>query len=273
MSTVATKRYTLKDIPTSGIDFIVGRLHVGTPDAEIVADMEKRAKDWPAGARKLGIKYALDRHHKNQGVYSSVMGGSSRRGRAGGGRAHLLHTFRSLPVGTVFHFASEKGVYSKAASGKLAWQGAHGPWIKTGARKYRSSIESSTEYTVGKVSVKVDYPANREVVAGRAGGAGAGPKYLSKKIAEVRHAKQPMPQLTRDGYSKRSGSPTATMIRLEGEKVWRRVYVWQFSNASTAFVRVNGQPFIVTDLDRHFSSRGAAKPRGKAGHCGCEKSK
>ena len=34
------------------------------------------------------------------------------------------------------------------------------------------------------------------------------------------------------------------MLRLEGEKRWRRLMCWQFSNAGTCFVRVKGQPFV-----------------------------
>jgi hypothetical protein len=39
------------------------------------------------------------------------------------------------------------------------------------------------------------------------------------------------------------------MIRLEGEHCWRRLMVWQFSNAGTLFVRIKGQPFVVNEYD------------------------
>jgi len=45
------------------------------------------------------------------------------------------------------------------------------------------------------------------------------PKYLTTKIAE---SKRTLNHIPRYG-----------MIRLEGEKVWRRVMVWQFSNSGT----------------------------------------
>ena len=69
--------------------------------------------------------------------------------------------------------------------------------------------------------------------------------YLTTPIAERRQVEAPRYGMTREGYTKRSGAPTSTMIRLEGEKRWRRVMVWQFSNAGTCFVRVRGQNLIV----------------------------
>lgn len=35
------------------------------------------------------------------------------------------------------------------------------------------------------------------------------------------------------------------MIRLEGEKRWRRLMVWQFSNIGTLFVHIDGKPHVV----------------------------
>jgi len=75
------------------------------------------------------------------------------------------------------------------------------------------------------------------------------PDYLSKKIVDAKCGPAPRYGMTRDGYTKRSGAPTGTMVKLEGEKRWRRVMVWQFSNAGTAFVRVKGKPYIVRDTD------------------------
>lgn len=74
------------------------------------------------------------------------------------------------------------------------------------------------------------------------------PAYLTTPIAEVKidpPCQAPLPRLTRDGYTVRAGSPTLTRIRLEGEKRWRRLMVWQFSNAGTCFVRIKGQSLIV----------------------------
>lgn len=71
------------------------------------------------------------------------------------------------------------------------------------------------------------------------------PVYLTAKIVESKVTGSPRYGLTRDGYSVRSGAPSVFLIRLLGEKRFRRVMVWQFSNAGTAFVRINGIPHIV----------------------------
>lgn len=74
-------------------------------------------------------------------------------------------------------------------------------------------------------------------------------KYLETTIAEK---KQEPPKsnwgMAADGYTKRSGAPTSYMIRLTGEKRWRRLMVWQFSNCGTLFVKIKGEPLIVRDL-------------------------
>lgn len=75
-------------------------------------------------------------------------------------------------------------------------------------------------------------------------------RYLRRgMIADHRRTSQPRPRLTADGYTSREGSPTGLEIRIQGCKRWRRVYVWQFSNAGTAFVRVGGRPAIVREAD------------------------
>lgn len=65
------------------------------------------------------------------------------------------------------------------------------------------------------------------------------------KVVELKRAGDPRPRMTRDGYTKRAGSPTAMVVRLDGETRWRRVYVWCFSNAGTHFVRVKGECLII----------------------------
>lgn len=73
-----------------------------------------------------------------------------------------------------------------------------------------------------------------------------GPKYLTAKIAESKRSDTiPNYGRTRDGYTTRSGAPTSLLIRLEGEKRWRRVMVWQTSNMGTCFVRHGGENLIV----------------------------
>ena len=74
-------------------------------------------------------------------------------------------------------------------------------------------------------------------------------QYLTTKIVEAIDA--PIDHrryMTCLGYTKRSGAPTSTMIRLDGEKRWRRVMCWCFSNAGTCFVRVKGACLIVRDI-------------------------
>src|SRR5271170_5626076 len=72
--------------------------------------------------------------------------------------------------------------------------------------------------------------------------------YLTTPIVEVRNDPPTRGSgLTRDGYTKRSGAPTARMIRLQNEKRWRRLMVWQFSNLGTLFVRIDGKPQVVRE--------------------------
>ena len=72
--------------------------------------------------------------------------------------------------------------------------------------------------------------------------------YLTTPIVEVRNDPPPRGSgLTRDGYTKRSGAPTARMIRLQGEKRWRRLMVWHFSNLGTMFVNIGGKPHVVRE--------------------------
>ena len=50
-----------------------------------------------------------------------------------------------------------------------------------------------------------------------------------------------------DGFTVRSGAPTSWLIRLDGEARWRRLMIWQFSNAGTLFVRIKGRALIVRE--------------------------
>jgi hypothetical protein len=73
-------------------------------------------------------------------------------------------------------------------------------------------------------------------------------KYLQTQIEEVKTTETPRWGMTASGYTKQSGAPTSKMIRLAGEKRWRRLMCWQFSNAGTCFVKVNGENLIVINL-------------------------
>ena len=75
-------------------------------------------------------------------------------------------------------------------------------------------------------------------------------EYLETKIAESkRDYPTPGTGMAADGYTKRSGAPSSLMIRLDGEKRWRRLMIWQFSNAGTCFVRINGKCLVVPNHD------------------------
>ena len=72
--------------------------------------------------------------------------------------------------------------------------------------------------------------------------------YLTTPIVEMRIDPPPRGSgMTREGYTKRSGAPTERMIRLQGEKRWRRLMVWQFSNTGTLFVKIEGKPHVVRE--------------------------
>lgn len=73
--------------------------------------------------------------------------------------------------------------------------------------------------------------------------------YLSTKIVEVKRTTTPRYGLCRDGYTLQSGAPTGVMIRLEGEKRWRRLMCWCISNTETLFLRIKKEHFIVRDSD------------------------
>ena len=72
--------------------------------------------------------------------------------------------------------------------------------------------------------------------------------HLTTPIVEVRHDPPPRGSgMTREGYTKRSGAPTSRMVRLQGEKRWRRLMIWQFSNLGTLFVNLDGKPHVVRE--------------------------
>lgn len=84
--------------------------------------------------------------------------------------------------------------------------------------------------------------------------------YLTTPIEETRRDPPPRGSgMTREGYTKRSGAPTDLMIRLQGEKKWRRLMIWQFSNIGTLFVRLNGKPHVVRE-EMIPTAREAAAP-------------
>jgi hypothetical protein len=75
-------------------------------------------------------------------------------------------------------------------------------------------------------------------------------EYLETRIVERYQTPETLRYgMTALGYTKRSGAPTSWMIRLEGEKRFRRLMVWQFSNVGTCFVNVNGAPLVVHEYE------------------------
>lgn len=66
-------------VPTRSIDRWLGRVHVGTPDEEIVATIKaapglKTDTRWTPTLLRQTIRYALWRHHLNLAEYAWVMG-------------------------------------------------------------------------------------------------------------------------------------------------------------------------------------------------------
>ncbi len=65
-------------IPKQTIDFIVGRMYIGTSDADVKADIERRcvsAPGWNKYLVKEAVEYAIKSHRKNQALYERVMSG------------------------------------------------------------------------------------------------------------------------------------------------------------------------------------------------------
>jgi hypothetical protein len=70
---------------------------------------------------------------------------------------------------------------------------------------------------------------------------------LDTKIIAAKRTATPRYGMAADGYTLRSGAPTSVMVLLEGEKRWRRIMVWQFSNVGTCFLRIKGNDVIVSE--------------------------
>ena len=68
---------------------------------------------------------------------------------------------------------------------------------------------------------------------------------MAIKIVASKQTKVPNYGIAADGYTIKSGAPTSYMVRLEGEKRWRRVMELCFSNASTHFLKIKGKMEIL----------------------------
>lgn len=62
-------------VPQGSIRWLMGRVHVGTPDAEVEADIRKRLPDATEEQKVECVKYALACHRENQDLYHAVMTG------------------------------------------------------------------------------------------------------------------------------------------------------------------------------------------------------
>ena len=71
--------------------------------------------------------------------------------------------------------------------------------------------------------------------------------YLTHEITDMKSTPTPRYGMGADGYTLRGGAPTSKMIKLAGEKRWRRLMVWQFSNVGTLFIRIKGQALVVNE--------------------------
>tara|TARA_Y100000389_G_scaffold48812_1_gene44332 strand:+ start:94 stop:399 length:306 start_codon:yes stop_codon:yes gene_type:complete len=73
-------------------------------------------------------------------------------------------------------------------------------------------------------------------------------KYLElHQVEALKRTKQPRQRLDSLGYTLRGGSPTDLMLLIEGR--WRRIYVIQFSNAGSAFVKLNREQYFLGRID------------------------
>lgn len=105
-------------------------------------------------------------------------------------------TFKSLPIGARFEFDLEGLPFT--------YRGAHGPWIKTGPRKY-THAEKGGEFRVGTISAKV-VQLNPSVTVFRAN---AGPHSPVK----VRAHRRDMPRPKRKMRKARKNPGTVVLSR------------------------------------------------------------
>lgn len=80
-------------------------------------------------------------------------------------------------------------------------------------------------------------------------------KYLEDnfRVIDTKVTERPKYGICADGYTMKSGAPTRYMIKLENEKIWRRVMCWQFSNVGTCFVRIKKENFVLKYEHLHWA--------------------
>ena len=65
-------------VPRTGLRFLVDRLHVGVSDQEIADDITRRVAGKPGFTPAIvrqSIAFAIECHHRNQGLFTRVMSG------------------------------------------------------------------------------------------------------------------------------------------------------------------------------------------------------
>jgi hypothetical protein len=77
MEAKSMKKKVPSYVPQGPIRWLMGRVHVGTPDVEIEADIRRRmVKNNPTEEQmRACVDYALACHRENQGLYHTVMTG------------------------------------------------------------------------------------------------------------------------------------------------------------------------------------------------------
>lgn len=78
MTALTAFRILVKEGAAPGhFEWLLRRVHVGTPDSEITADIDRRTRVWPETARQAARVYALACHRHKQRAYRRVVSGRS----------------------------------------------------------------------------------------------------------------------------------------------------------------------------------------------------
>ena len=73
--------------------------------------------------------------------------------------------------------------------------------------------------------------------------------YLETPIESVKETDTPRYGICADGYTRKSGAPTSKMVKLKGEKIWRRLMVICFSNCGSLFLNIKGKRYFISEYD------------------------
>lgn len=64
-----------KRVPRAQVDYILGRVHVGTSYLDVARLMWRRSVGWPVDVRRACVRYAFKVHRRNRDLYAFVMRG------------------------------------------------------------------------------------------------------------------------------------------------------------------------------------------------------